>query len=512
MSTINTNVNSMIAQRVLGQQNQQLNSTLQKLSTGLRINRGKDDPAGLIASENLRSQNTAINAAIGNVERADSMMNVAEGGLKEVNSQLLELQSLVSKSANEAGLSDEEKQANQQEVDAILSSIDRIANTTNFQGKNLLNGNFDFETSNQSGAVDSLNIDRAKLNDDTLNVQANVLASAQRGGLFLSTGGSGLDLAGASDDSTVTFDIEVAGAKGSKEFSFTSGTTEAEMKNAINAYTDVTGVSATTSGGVRLDATEFGSDDFVSVNVTDAANINAGSGVYQLSATNTSEADDDNNTAFGSVTNAIKDTGQDIDMLINGSKADSSGREVSINTDNIAGTVTIGDGGTAFGAQNNGSGKLFDVTGGGAKFNIGANVGPRNSIEMTLGDAQVRNLGSADVDGTTRALDELGSGGELNLVDGDLSGAQKVVESAIKEVATLRGRIGSVQKNTLQPTANNLNVAMENTSAAESAIRDTDFAEATADLTRSQILQQSAQNSLSIANNQPQNVLSLLRG
>ena len=113
MSRINTNVGSLLAQRVLGAQNSSLTKSLERLSTGLRINRGSDDPAGLIASENLRSEKTGITAAINNAERADQVINIAEGGLQEVNSLLLEMQSLVQSSANDAGLSLEEREANQ---------------------------------------------------------------------------------------------------------------------------------------------------------------------------------------------------------------------------------------------------------------------------------------------------------------------------------------------------------------------------------------------------------------
>lgn len=105
MSRINQNISSMVAQRTLGSQNMSLNKSLQRLSTGLRINRGADDPAGLIASENLRSEKAAINAAINNAERAEQVVNVAEGGLQEVSNLLIELQSLVSSTANEAGVS-----------------------------------------------------------------------------------------------------------------------------------------------------------------------------------------------------------------------------------------------------------------------------------------------------------------------------------------------------------------------------------------------------------------------
>ena len=119
MSRINTNVPSLTARRVLNSQNGGLVSSLERLSTGLRINRGKDDPAGLIASENLRSEQRSLNAAIGNAERAEQVINVAEGGLQEINNLLLEVQSLVGSSANEAGVSPEEKEANQIAIDSI---------------------------------------------------------------------------------------------------------------------------------------------------------------------------------------------------------------------------------------------------------------------------------------------------------------------------------------------------------------------------------------------------------
>ena len=147
MSRINTNVQSILAQRVLGQNNQGLAGSLERLSTGLRINRGKDDPAGLIASQNLRAEQSAIGAALKNAERADQVVNIAEGGLNEVSSLLTELQGLLTSTANDAGLSAEEKEANQLQIDSILQTIDRVASATSFQGKKLLNGNLDYTTS-----------------------------------------------------------------------------------------------------------------------------------------------------------------------------------------------------------------------------------------------------------------------------------------------------------------------------------------------------------------------------
>src|SRR6187402_859957 len=134
MSRINTNVSSLIAQRVLRKNNDGLNTSLARLSTGLKINSGKDNPAGLIASENLRAEKAGITQAIDNAERANNIIGTAEGGLAEVSSLLTELQSLVGQAANTGGLSNEELAANQLQVDSILGSINRIAGATAFQG------------------------------------------------------------------------------------------------------------------------------------------------------------------------------------------------------------------------------------------------------------------------------------------------------------------------------------------------------------------------------------------
>src|SRR5690349_17437320 len=141
MSRINTNVSSLIAQRVLSQNNAKLNTSLQRLSTGLRINSGADDPAGLIASENLKAEQTGLTTAIDNAQRATNIIGTAEGGLTEISSLLNQLQGLVGQAASSGGLSSDEIQANQLQVDSILATINRIAGQTAFQGNKLLNGN-----------------------------------------------------------------------------------------------------------------------------------------------------------------------------------------------------------------------------------------------------------------------------------------------------------------------------------------------------------------------------------
>src|SRR6202167_1900869 len=147
MSIINTNVSSLIAQRSLSQNNASLSTSLERLSTGLRINTGADDPAGLIASQALQQEQTGIQTAINNASQAGNVIGTAEGGLNEVSSLLTQLQGLVGQAANSGGLNEAEVAADQLQVDSILSTINRISQSTTFEGTQLLNGNLAYTTS-----------------------------------------------------------------------------------------------------------------------------------------------------------------------------------------------------------------------------------------------------------------------------------------------------------------------------------------------------------------------------
>ena len=509
MSRINTNVTSLVAQRVLGQNNFGLNDSLERLSTGLRINRGKDDPAGLIASENLRAEIKSVGAAINNAERAERVVNIAEGGLSEVSGLLTELQGLITNSANSAGLSKAEKEANQLQIDSILQTIDRVADQTSFQGTKLLNGNFDFRVSSQASGIDDLRVNGAKFEGDSLDVSVLVTQSAQQAGVFLSFGAAALDLGGATatDGASSTFVIEVAGSKGTREFSFASGTTVAQIQDTINTFSDVLGLSAVASGnGLTLLSTEFGSSEYVTVKVVDDAQ-QAG-GVYNFTSTDFSAPDTATGNTYSSTaaTNGIRDVGQDVGATINGIVATTKGKTAKIDTDFLNLSVTLDTTNSQTpGAV--GTGRTFAIAGGGATFQLGGRVDIQSKVTLGVSEVAIRKLGSNAAGGF---LDDLGSGKGFNVVDGDLSSAQKVVSEAIEQVSTLRGRLGAFQRNTLGATKRSLAVNLENSSAAESVIRDTDFASETANLTRSQILVSAATNTLSLANNQPQTALQLL--
>src|SRR5436190_1196005 len=167
MSRINTNISSLQAMHTLTKNQSDLSTRLTRLSTGLKINTGKDAPAGLIASETLRSEINGIHQAIDNSQRAGNVVNTAEGALSEVSSLLLEVQSLTNQAANSGALSPEEIKANQLQVDAILNSVNRISNTAQFNGVKLLNGELDYTTSGvDATAIDNLQLNAAKLPDN----------------------------------------------------------------------------------------------------------------------------------------------------------------------------------------------------------------------------------------------------------------------------------------------------------------------------------------------------------
>ncbi len=465
MSRINTNVTSLISQRVLTKNNNVLNQSLERLSTGLKINKGADNPAGLIASENLRAEKAGIGQAINNAERASNIIGTAEGGLSEISNLLTELQSLVGEAANTGGLSQEEVDANQLQVDSILSTINRIAGTTAFQGKKLLNGSLDYTTSGvTSTAVNDLRINAAKLGTaSSLSVTVQVVTSGQTANVNYTAG-----------TTTNSVTIELAGNLGTEQLSFASGTTNANIIAAVNALKDVTGVSATSGGGgVSFNSTEYGSSQFVSVKSL--------SGSF--------------------ATDVQKDDGQDAVVQINGSSATANGLNVSFRSGALDVELKLGDTFNAPGAS------TFSITGGGATFSLGSKVREADKASLGISAVTTGSLGTKSVG----YLDSLKAGG-ANAVTGDsLNDAQKIVDSAIKQVAQLRGRLGAFEKFTLGSTINNLGVALENVSASESAIRDTDFAEETANLTRAQILSSAAQSVLAQANASPQSALRLLQ-
>ncbi|MFN9125371.1 MAG: flagellin [bacterium] len=494
MSRINQNVPSMIAQRVNTQNNLMLSGALEKLSTGYRINRGSDGPAGLIISENLRGELRGIDAAIGNAQRAEQVVNIAEGGLQEISNMLIEVQSLVGQTANEAGLSSEEREANQLQIDNILSTIDRIANSVSFQGTKLLNGNFDYTLSGQYTAASGFGdiaINSVKISDNPgafRQVTVTVTQSAQTARQFLRLSAGGIANGGSG---AVTF--EIAGTRGAQQFSFASGTSQTDIRNAINAFTEALGVSATVCGqNIRVDSTGFGTESFV--RMREIANANA--------ATNFIAP-----TAAGAAVGDLRSAGRDATVNINGVVAVARGLSARVALDGFDVSVSlIGAGGSSFNTAN--GTRSFYVTGGGADFNLAPDVSLASKVSLGIETVTSTNLGTSG----SGFLSELKSGGSANVQNGNLTKAQEILDLATKQVSSLRGRLGAFTKNVVGSTITSLGVTLENTTAAESAIRDTDFAAETAAMTRAQILIQASTQALALSNQAPQAVLQLMRG
>ena len=208
-------------------------------------------------------------------------------------------------------------------------------------------------------------------------------------------------------------------------------------------------------------------------------------------------------SAAGLSSSDLKQFGRDATLLINGISATTNGLDGRVSTAGF--DVAVSMVGTSTLNTTNGN-TSFAITGGGADFNLSPQVNLAGKVSIGIETVTTGNLGK----GGLGHLSDLKAGGDGNVINGDLTLSQKIVDESIKQVASLRGRLGAFVKHTIGSTISSLGISLENTAAAESSIRDTDFAKETAELTRRQILVQAATQALAIANAQPQAVLSLL--
>ena len=482
MSRIQTNIPAMQAIHRLQRNQQDLNVRLERLATGLRINRGADDPAGLIASERLRMEIRGIQQAVENSTRANSVMSVAEGALQEASAILLDLQGLIVQAANEAGLTDQEIRANQLQIDSILASLDRIANTTTFAGRKLLDGSQAYFTSGiQPTALPSVQLFAARVpQGGTRQVRVQVTQSAQTAQVAF----VGSNTTSPSTTSATT--IQIKGTLGTELLSFAAGTTLGQIRASINNVAVVTGVSAVVStagvagvaSALLLNSTDVGSDAFVSVAPIGGNFIVTGNG---------------NTTA--------RDTGVDAGVLIDGQQSLVKGLQADVRSGGLDARIFLA---RAF-AQTLSS-ATFTITGGGAVFQLTPEVTPNGQIQIGFNAVSTTQLGNP----VTGLLYTLRSGGDNDVASRNFLAAQQIVEEAIDQVAFYRGRLGNIRLNQIDPNINSQKVALENVTASESMIRDADMAVEISALTRAQILVQTTQNTLQIANSVPNLVLSLL--
>lgn len=507
MARINSNIPGLIARANLGRANSDLEVRLQRLATGLKINRGADNPAGLIISERLRSEISGINQAVSNSDRASSVIATAEGGLAEVSDLLSSIKGLVVEAANTGALSPEERQANQLQIDSAIESITRISNSVSFGGLKLLNGSLDYVLSGLQGVdIAKSQIHGANFaGQSNIQVNVQVINSAQTASLFLSAS-TGTFLSSTS--------LEVAGPLGVQTLEILSGQSLQSIAAAINDFRQATGISAAlinpadATSGLRFDSIGFGSAQFVSVKRLNDANNTGFFHTYSLSNNaNRGTLSFSDPTFLANLTAANRDAGRDVSAIVNGNVATGKGLTLSLeNQTSLSLELLLTQG---FGTTNS-STSTFYITGGGALYQLGGDINTSQQTNIGIPSLAASRLGGTLVNGTLQFLSSLRSGGANDLNSQHFEDASKILSGAIDEVAVVRGRLGAFERNTLQTNVRSLQAAVENLTASESRIRDTDFADETSKLTRAQILTSASTSVLGLANQQAQQVLQLL--
>ena len=479
--TVNTNIASLTAQRNLTGSQNELSTSLERLSSGLRINSAKDDAAGLAISERFTAQIKGLNQGVRNANDGISLAQTAEGALKEVTNNLQRIRELAVQSSN-ATNSASDRTALQAEVAQLVSEIDRVAQNTKFNGVALLDGTFTSKAF-QIGA------------DTTDTVSITAISSARTsaiGGTSTSTATSNANVDTTAIDGTNVFINAVAvGASTSDGKSTTNSDSSALAKaNAINAVSSTTGVTATAAtesaaytsawtSGTNSRTAELNGFAFTFSQDTSAATTQTN----LLAAINARSAES------GIVATAQSATTYKL------SAAD--GRNISL-TAGAADTLTaMGQSAATI------TGKLTLTSGSTDGIRIAASatlIGASNAITGTTSG----NFSVAPT-GTGVAVSSLSVTTASNATSAITS-----IDSALNTINASRATLGSYQSRFESIVASSQTTA-ENLSASRSRIMDADFASETANLTKSQIIQQSGIAMLAQANSIPQNVLALLQ-
>lgn len=470
--SVTNNVASLNARNNLGRANKSLAQSVERLSSGLKVNRGADGPAALVISEKQRAQISGLRAAIDNSEKAVSLVQTAEGALSEINSLLVKVRSLAIDSANAGYNDDDALAANQAEITNALDTINRIANNTQFGTKKLLDG-----SAGVNGIASDTDVSVLKATGDTKagNYTVAVSAAAERATVDAGTAQTG---ALAADEILTINGVSI---------SLDTGMDQDAVVARINEFSAQTGVTADKNGAssaTRLYTNEFGENASISAisNLTGAAD------------------------SSGISTTELTDDGEDVQVQVNGGTAvKGQGNSVTIDTGDAKGlALQIATDGSDATTTVTGSQGTVTVVDNSLVFQIGPNqnqtanitVGRINPQSLGIGvdDNQFGNLNEIDVTSASKSQDALG-----------------VIDAAIDEITNLRGDLGAFQQNTLNSTANNLRTTLENSVNAESVIRDTDFAEEISAFTSNQVLVQAGTSVLGNANQLPQSILSLLQ-
>jgi len=492
---IQHNIAALNSYRNLTGNNNAVAKNLEKLSSGYRINRAGDDAAGLAISEKMRAQITGLNTAQKNAQDGVSLVQTAEGALTEVHSMLNRMVELADQSANGTYDNPVDRANLQKEIASLKDEIDRIADSTNFNGINLLDG--------------SLSTTKLDLAAGTLGTQATTVKEIPATG---TTSGIAGHTKSAAGDHTLT--VEYADENGTLhkvDVKYTIGTPN-DQNDSIGAIFKAVSQNDTLSSVFNItkgaDSVEFASKvtgskgaKVVSVSTTDAAATDLAAGKVtdgenakvQTEGAGAKIAEGDTITLNGKTYEFVKDASAE--PTKKGATAVLVGADNNATLGNL--NKALESAGIKAGFAANDKDLVFSATknGAGLTLQIGDTSADFNQMTVSVGDMHTAALGIADIDISTQA---------------GAKAAVGKIKSAINSVSSTRGDLGAIQ-NRLEHTINNLSVTSENMTAAESRIRDVDMANEMMAYTKNNILVQSSQAMLAQANQLPQGVLQLLQ-
>lgn len=505
-SVIQTNVASINAQRTLMGTNNSLGTSFQRLASGLRINSAKDDAAGLQISNTLTSQINGLTVAARNANDGISLAQTAEGALQESTNLLQRMRDLAIQSANGSNGA-AERAALQSEVAQLQQELNRIADTTRFGSRKLLDGTFGTQTF-QVGAQSYETIAVATGNSRSTNIgsfQINFDSAANADLGNIHTSGANITTDAALTNGLAGDTLTLSGFLGSVDVTYAANASAKSIAASINANSGNTGITVATRTNVKLDGLgaigtvsfELSSDNAtgisLSASITDVNDLSAIADAVNKETASTG--------VFATVSEDLSsvlltnESGEDITLenLVHSTAATTL--DITL-VDYNGGFDAISEVGAAISAAGTGT----DTTGAGLlQFNS------ERSYTVTAGATTDYFSATTAVGGGLRQVAEVDIGSAAGA-----QGAIAVIDNAIKSIDSIRGGLGAIQ-NRFQSTIANLNSIMENASAARSRIRDTDYAVETAELTKNQVLQQAGLSILAQANASSQSVLSLLQ-
>lgn len=453
---INHNVAALNTHRQLAANTANTNKNIEKLSSGLRINRAGDDAAGLAISEKMRGQIRGLDQASRNAQDGISLIQTAEGALNETHSILQRMRELGVQAGNDTNTGTDRNEI-QKEIGQLNAEIDRISGTTEFNTQTLLNGSLGATASSSVPAnVEVVSSSGLRPGEYTVTVTAAATKAEMEGDAQYADAGAISTAFGATDK-----DITINGV----QIDTTGVVDEATLEAAFNKNSKTTGFTAswTAGEGITFTANEFGSGKSLTIGGANKALVDG--------ATTLTDGLDATATVLdktAGTTTSITGTGQ---KLIYGS-AEFTGKAVGA-SDITAATS-------------------------GASIHIGANKDQVMFVD-------INQIDTTTLGNTTDKVKDINV-----LTTAGAEKAIKTVDDAIKQVSGERSKLGAFQ-NRLEHTINNLGTTSENLTAAESRVRDVDMAKEMMSQTKNNILAQAAQAMLAQANQQPQGVLQLLR-